>query len=96
MTALNEAAAHFPDSIEVRAGIGWAALMLGDLPAAEAAWRKVLDTHPDQIDAIVGLGSVHARTNRLDEALALHRRALELAPGDVPALGALAATYHLR
>jgi tetratricopeptide (TPR) repeat protein len=64
----------------------------GDLPAAEAAFRRTLRIAPEMAAAHVNLGVLHEQWGALQEAEACYREALALGPGDLQAylnLGAL-------
>ena len=55
----------------------------GELPAAEAALRDVLDIAPDSTRALANLGALLQRTGHLLEAVGLYRRYLKLVPDDL-------------
>ena len=55
---------------------------LGDLPAAEDSFGKVLLREPGNVTALVGLGAVALRSNQPEEAQWLLDRAMKLAPED--------------
>jgi tetratricopeptide (TPR) repeat protein len=54
---------------------------LGDLGAAEAAYRQALDLQPDNLLAVAGLASLASRQGRHPEARALADRVLAAEPG---------------
>lgn len=61
---------------------GFAQLLLGALPAAEADFVQALRLDPNQEQALANLASLYANTNRVDEARPLVRRLLEMSPGN--------------
>ena len=77
---------------EVRRGTGeelqkaWTSLGLGDVPAAEKLYRRILARSPGLIAAETGLAYVQLRAGRLDEARRLFDGALARRPDYVPAL----------
>ena len=79
VTALRRAAAvqtaHQPG---LHNKLGDVYLRLGDLPAAEAAYRQVLQHQPDNPQAYLGLARVALRISRPFEAVAHARSALDL------------------
>lgn len=66
---------------------------LGNLPAAEESYRRVLKDHPDSLDAMVGLARLEQLAGRTDSAERAYRRAVEVAPGNPQALDALGQFY---
>lgn len=73
-----------------------AALMSGNLPAAEATLRPVLAARPHDVAALRMLADVALRLGRLREAEQLLRRALDLAPTFDFARYNLATALHLQ
>jgi len=59
---------------------GMALLALGDLPAAEADFRRAVDLYPDAEMALANLASVYFNTGRPAAARPLLRRAMDLSP----------------
>jgi predicted TPR repeat methyltransferase len=72
-----------PDE-RMQAAIG--AQRKGDLDAAEAAYRAILDDEPDQPDALHFLGLLHFQLGRPEEAIALIRRSIDRNPANPSAL----------
>ena len=71
-----------PDDIDVRATLGNARVALGELDAAEAEFRRVLDTEPLHLAALEGLTRMCLRAQRCE--LALARFKVALATDEVP------------
>lgn len=59
-----------------------AALLAGDLAAAEASYRGVLDDNPDQLDALFGVGWIYHLAQDEDRAREYFKRCVRLAPED--------------
>ncbi len=59
---------------------GYAWVLLGDFPKAEADFRKALSLDPDARQALANLASVCLNTGRADEALSLVDRLIKLDP----------------
>ncbi len=69
---------RWPGNLTARMGLGNTAYALGDLAAAEAAFRQAAADHPDSAAAHNNLAHVLFRRQRHAEALAAARRAVEL------------------
>ena len=65
--------------------VAWTARRRGDLPAAEAGYRRALKLWPSNGQAMTNLGNVLAMGGRTDEALELYRRAGAADPSDAAA-----------
>jgi tetratricopeptide (TPR) repeat protein len=52
----------------------------GNLPAAESAWRAILERHPADAEAYAHLGFIAARQEHYKEAVPLYRKALAINP----------------
>ena len=62
----------------------------GDLPAAERAYRAILQRTPRDVAALQLLGSIKAQQGQFNEAHRLLARAVEAEPNSVPGLSSLA------
>jgi tetratricopeptide (TPR) repeat protein len=71
-----------PGYLSARVTLGRALLELGDLDAAQAELKQVLQAAPENLAALRGLADIHHRRGELREALAHYRTALEFAPHD--------------
>ncbi len=71
-----------PDNPFLQFASAWAARHNGDLPAAEAGYRRTLELWPDDDRALNNLGNVLAMQGRADEALEAYRRAGTLNPAN--------------
>lgn len=69
---------RWPTSLSGLIGTGNMAYSAGDLPAAEAAFRKAAETHPDSAAALNNLAQTLADQNKLPEAADFAKRAVEL------------------
>lgn len=78
--AFDAALALTPDRIDARMGLGNAAFVMRDLPAAIAAFSTVLSRQPENVDAANNLGLALTEADRPDEALPYLRRAAESRP----------------
>ena len=67
----------------------------GDLPAAEKAYRRVLEKVPSDPSASLSLARLLLREKKSDEALTVLQAALEKSPGE-PALSAQLASLYVR
>ena len=77
--------------IDARESVGQNALadirlQLGELPAAEQGYRRVLESKPADAQAMRGLINVYSRQGRADEAMALARK---LTPDQAAQIGGL-------
>jgi tetratricopeptide (TPR) repeat protein len=70
-----------PDFAPGHAARGATLDALGDLPAAEAAYRRAIELEPENLLAIAGLASLASRVGRHPEARALAERVLAAEPG---------------
>ncbi len=68
------------ESIEALYGRGGVALAKGDLPTAEAAFRRILTLAPNDVGAHANLGVVYLRERRWNQSLAELETARKLAP----------------
>lgn len=66
---------------------------LGNLPAAEESYRRVLKDHPNSLDAMIGLARLEQLAGRPDSAEQAYRRAVQVAPGNPQTLDALGQFY---
>lgn len=69
-------------SAEAEKNLGNALVQLGDLSAAESAFRRALAINPDHLAALNNLGILERQLGRLPSAERLLRRALLIAPND--------------
>ncbi len=65
---LEEFVAAKPNDAFSRYGLAVECLHLGDAPAAEEQFRKLIETHPDYVPAYQQLGQLLVRLGRTDEA----------------------------
>ena len=72
------ALARWPDDLVAAIGAGNAAYAMGDLAAAEAAYRAAADAHPESADAWNNLAQVLGELHRPGEARAAAQRAVAL------------------
>ncbi len=82
LESLATAVSMDPDSPTYLFNQANALAVLGQLPQAEAVFRRCLAVAPALAGAHTGLGIVLAQTNRLAEAITEFRAALRLQPGD--------------
>ncbi len=75
--------ARYPGYLSARVTLGRALLEIGQLDAAQAELKQVLQAAPENLAALRGLADIHHRRGELREALAHYRTALEFAPHDV-------------
>lgn len=61
---------------------GEASLRAGDLSAAEADFRAVIEASPDNVDALYGLGWAYLQSGQGDRAREYFKRCVRLAPRD--------------
>jgi len=73
-----------------RIGLGTCFVQMGNLAAADSAFRRVLSGYPAYLPAIQNLAMVRLLMEDDVEAEELHREVLRLMPGDVNSLQALA------
>jgi tetratricopeptide (TPR) repeat protein len=66
----------------------------GDLPAAEAGYRKFLERQPRNLEALVNLGVVYATMGRFEDAIACYKKALEISYLRTPIRMNLALAYY--
>jgi tetratricopeptide (TPR) repeat protein len=66
----------------------------GDLPAAEAGYRKFLERQPRNLEALANLGVVYATMGRFDDAIASYKKALEISYLNAPIRMNLALAYY--
>jgi hypothetical protein len=78
------ALARWPDNLVAQLGSGNAAYAMGDMPAAESAYRRATRAHPDSADAWNNLAQVLIDLRRPREALAAARRAVALGGPRLP------------
>jgi tetratricopeptide (TPR) repeat protein len=71
-----------PGYLSARVTLGRSLLELGQLDAAEAELRQVLESAPENLAAIRGLAEIYHRRGDHQQALAQYRAALLLAPND--------------
>ncbi len=64
-----------PENPFLQFAAAWTARRHGDLPAAEAGYRRALELWPTSAQTMVNLGNVLAMEGRTDEALELYERA---------------------
>jgi tetratricopeptide (TPR) repeat protein len=64
-----------PENPFLQFAAAWTARRRGDLPAAEAGYRRALELWPSSGQVMTNLGNVLAMGGRTDEALELYRRA---------------------
>ncbi len=69
---------QWPDNLMLQLGLGNSAYLLGDLPAAEAAFRAASLRHPENAPALNNLATVLQEQGKLDEALTVARQAVAL------------------
>ncbi len=73
---------RWPDDLGGWIGLGNTSYALGDLAAAEAAFRRASGLHPGNAAAWNNLAHVLGRCGRTEEAIAAARRAIDLAGSD--------------
>ena len=78
--------AQHPTDPNLRTLYALALMTAGDLPKAEAAYRKVIEMSPDNIDAYGRLAAIYFSQNRLDEAKKSYEDVLARQPKSVAAL----------
>jgi Tetratricopeptide repeat/Peptidase_C39 like family len=78
------ALALWPDDLLAQLGAGNAAYAMGDMPAAESAYRHATRAHPDSADAWNNLAQVLIDRRRPREALGAARRAVALGGPRLP------------
>jgi TPR repeat protein/predicted Zn-dependent protease len=86
LAPLEAAVARAPDDLRLLDQLGWAALRVGALDRAEAAFRRIVATDPASANAWRGLGQVVDRrgaVGEIDELLAQAERALGAAPPEL-------------
>lgn len=76
--AYQTALARWPEDLSARIGLGNTAYALGDLRAAEQAFRAATRSHPESAIAFNNLADTLARQKRYKEALAAARQAVRL------------------
>jgi tetratricopeptide (TPR) repeat protein len=74
-----------PENPFLQFATAWTARRNGDLPAAEAGYRRALELSPDDDRALNNLGNVLAMQGRTDEALEAYRRASVVNHANAPA-----------
>ncbi len=72
------ALSRWPDNVVAELGLGNSAYAMGDLAAAEDAYRRATRAHPESGDAWNNLAQVLADTKRPEEARAAAQRAVTL------------------
>ena len=79
-----------PDSVPLNYSLGLLLAQVGNVDAAEVAFRKVLNLQPNNPAALNALGYTLAdQTDRYPEALEYIQRALELQPDDVSSIDSM-------
>ena len=76
--AYETALSRWPDNLVARIGLGNSRYALGDMPGAEAAYRRATRDHPDAAGAFNNLAQVLADQGRLPEAEGAARQAVRL------------------
>ena len=76
--AYDTALSRWPDNLVARIGLGNSRYELGDVPGAEAAYRRATRDHPDAAVAFNNLAQVLADRGRLREAEEAARQAIRL------------------
>ena len=76
--AYDTALSRWPNNLVARIGLGNSRYALGDLPGAEAAYRRATRDHPQAAAAFNNLAQVLADQGRLGEAEEAARRAVRL------------------
>ena len=76
--AYDTALSRWPDNLVARIGLGNSRYALGDVPGAEAAYRRATRDHPDAAVAFNNLAQVLADQGRLREAEEAARQAVRL------------------
>jgi Flp pilus assembly protein TadD len=71
-----------PDELDARAQRGAALEARGDLDAATAEYRRILDHAPDYGPALISLGMLQIQRGRFDDAVQLFRHVCRLSPRD--------------
>ena len=82
-----------PDDVKVFEAAA-SAQQAGDLPAAEAGYRKFLERQPRNLEALANLGVVYATMGRFDDAIASYKKALEISYLNAPIRMNLALAYY--
>jgi len=78
--ALRGALANIPNAPEMRVQYGHALKESGNVPEAEAAYRKSINLDPDSADAHLQLGHALKIQGRINEAVGTYFRSLALDP----------------
>lgn len=76
--AYQAALKKWPNNLMLQLGLGNSAYLLGDLPAAETAFRAASLRHPDNAPALNNLATVLQEQGKLDAALAVAKQAVTL------------------
>ena len=84
--AYNALLKRWPSNLAGLIGHGNTAYALGDLAAAETAFRQAVERHPDSAAALNNLAQVLADRGKLDEALVTAERAVSLGGPLLPAM----------
>lgn len=74
--------------------LGQADLRLGDLNAADVAFRQALNLNPQSPEVLNNLGLILARRNKTKDAVSYFAAALKIQPNYAPALLNLAVSYQ--
>lgn len=72
---------------------GSGALAIGDLSAAEAAYRQAVELKPEYSDGWQALGMILVKQSRFPEAVAALERATQLSPNDQMCWTSLSIAY---
>jgi tetratricopeptide (TPR) repeat protein len=82
--AFDAAAKKNPTDYEAQYNLGMTCEKLGDLPAAEAAYKAALAAKPGLDSAAAALSSLYVDAGRIDDALAVAKNGLAKHPGSAP------------
>ncbi len=80
-TSFEAAVKKAPGNYEAQYNLGMACEKLGDLPAAEAAYKAALAAKPDLDSAAAELSALYVDAGRTDEAISVARAGLAKSPG---------------
>ncbi|HLB65489.1 MAG TPA: tetratricopeptide repeat protein, partial [Anaerolineales bacterium] len=96
IAVVEQAIAANPQDPSLHEKAGWYAWEAGDVPAAEAAFRRALEVNPAYTSAYTALADLYNDLGRGEEAFSLLQSAIEVNPEDAWLHEALAGLYRER